>query len=141
MQRSQAIGLIVVALVLGFVVGFKYGKGGAGPAGPQVVTGPVAPPAVVGPLPKLIDLGSTTCIACKKMAPILEELKGELQGKVEVKFIDITVDGTAADTYKIDVIPTQIFIDKDGKEVFRHVGFYPKEDILAQFEKMGVQTK
>ncbi len=148
MQRTQAIGLILVALVLGFVVGFKSGKGAAGTAVPAVVAAPEAPPAATAPattpgtsLPRLVDLGSTTCIPCKEMAPILEELKVEYKGKVDVEFIDVNANPAAADKYQIALIPTQVFIDKEGKEVFRHEGFFPKADILAQFEKMGVKTK
>lgn len=150
MQRTQAIGLILVALVLGFVIGFKSGQGSE----PRVQAGAVCPtapataspdpatpaPAVGTGLPRLVDLGSTTCIPCKEMEPILEELTTEYAGKVEVEFINVTENTAAADEYKINVIPTQIFIDKDGTEVFRHEGFMPKADIVAQFEKMGVQT-
>jgi thioredoxin 1 len=101
---------------------------------------PATSPAKSG-LPRLVDLGSTTCIPCKKMAPILEELKVEFRGRVDVEFIDVTKNAQAADEYQINVIPTQVFFDKDGKEVFRHEGFYPKADTLAQFEKMGIKTK
>ena len=152
MQRTQALGLILVALVLGFVVGYKSGKGVAGTAAPAVVGAPETSPAAPAPtatpgtaaatrLPRLVDLGSTTCIPCKEMAPILEELKKEYAGKVDVEFIDVNTNPEAADEYKISVIPTQVFIAKDGKEVFRHEGFFPKADILAQFEKMGVKTQ
>jgi thioredoxin 1 len=157
MPRAQAIALIVVALVLGFVVGFKSGKGSmaaqTGATCPTVpptasVTAPTPPaaapeasPTAAAALPRLVDLGSTTCIPCKEMAPILDELKTELKGKVEVEFINVTENMAAADEYKISVIPTQVFLDKDGKEVFRHEGFFPKADILAQLEKMGVKTK
>ncbi len=148
MQRTQAIGLIVVALVLGFVVGFKSGKSAGAAAAPAVAAAPQTPPVATAPaatpgasLPRLVDLGSTTCIPCKEMAPILEELKTEYAGKVDVEFIDVNTNVAAADEYKINVIPTQVFIDRDGKEVFRHEGFYPKAEILAQFEKMGIKTQ
>jgi thioredoxin 1 len=144
MPRTQAFSLILVALVLGFVIGFKSGKTAAGgtPAAPVAAAPSTPTPANAhAVLPRLVDLGSTTCIPCKEMAPILEELKTEYQGKVSVEFIDVTKDVPAADQYKISVIPTQIFFDKDGQEVFRHEGFFPKADILAQFVKMGVQVK
>ncbi|MDO9630381.1 MAG: thioredoxin family protein [Humidesulfovibrio sp.] len=134
MPRAQVIGLILVVLVLGLVIGLKTGKRAAGP--------PVPAPAAANPaLPRLVDLGSTTCIPCKKMAPILEELKTELAGKIRVEFIDINVNTAAADEFKINVIPTQVFLDRDGKEVFRHEGFFPKADILAQLGKMGVEAR
>jgi len=141
MPRAQAIGLILVALVLGFAIGHKTGKGAAGPAVQAPLASRAAPEATKSALPRLVDLGSTTCIPCKEMAPILEELKAEFKGKVSVEFIDVNENVAAADAYKINVIPTQVFLDKDGQEVFRHEGFFPKADILAQFEKMGVQTK
>lgn len=91
-------------------------------------------------LPKLIDLGAGKCIPCKKMAPILEKLKEDLKDKAEVVFIDVWKNPDAGREYNIQLIPTQIFFDAEGKEVFRHVGFFSREDILAQLKKMGVDV-
>ena len=88
-------------------------------------------------LPRLIDLGAKTCIPCKMMAPILEELRNEYKGKLQVEFIDVWEDRSAGDQYVIRVIPTQIFFDPSGKELFRHVGFISKEDILAKWKELG----
>jgi thioredoxin 1 len=90
-------------------------------------------------LPKLLDLGAGKCIPCKLMAPILEELKKEYAGKLEVEFIDIWKDPDAGKKYGIKLIPTQIFYDKDGKELFRHEGFLGKADILAKWKELGVK--
>ena len=90
-------------------------------------------------LPKLLDLGAGKCIPCKKMAPILEELKKEYAGKLEVEFIDVWKDPDAAKKYGIQLIPTQIFYDAAGKELFRHEGFFGKEDILAKWKELGVK--
>lgn len=92
------------------------------------------------PLPKLLDLGATKCKACKKMAPILDKLKEDLKDKVEVVFIDVWKNPDAGRKHNIQLIPTQIFFDAKGKEVFRHVGFFSREDILAQLKKMGVDV-
>jgi thioredoxin 1 len=88
--------------------------------------------------PKLLDLGSKKCIPCKKMAPILEELKKEYAGQFDVEFIDVNEkeNAAAAKTYEIDTIPTQIFFDAAGKELFRHVGFFSKEEILAKWKEL-----
>ncbi len=88
-------------------------------------------------LPKLLDLGSVTCIPCKQMAPILEELKQELAGKIDVEFVDVNRQPALADKYRIEMIPTQIFLNADGKELFRHVGFYAKDAILAKWTELG----
>jgi thioredoxin 1 len=91
------------------------------------------------PLPKLVDLGSKGCIPCKKMAPILDSLRQEYKGRAEVIFIDTRENRQAGLDYKIAFIPTQVFIDTTGKEVFRHVGFFSADSIVAQFKIMGVK--
>ncbi|MEN9975158.1 MAG: hypothetical protein RLZZ282_1164 [Verrucomicrobiota bacterium] len=89
-------------------------------------------------LPKLLDLGATKCIPCKMMAPILEELKNEYAGKMKVEFIDVWQNEDAGKKYGVEMIPTQIFFDANGKELFRHTGFFGKEDILAKWKELGV---
>lgn len=89
-------------------------------------------------LPKLVDLGADKCIPCKAMAPVLEELKKEKAGKLEVLFIDVWKNPDAASPYNINLIPTQVFFAADGKELFRHEGFFSKEDILAKWKELGV---
>ncbi|MDH3328518.1 MAG: thioredoxin family protein [Desulfobulbaceae bacterium] len=77
----------------------------------------------------LIDLGATTCIPCKMMAPILEELKVEYNGRVAVIFIDVWEDRSQGKRFGVLSIPTQIFYDKNGEEIYRHTGFLEKEKI------------
>jgi thioredoxin 1 len=89
-------------------------------------------------LPRLLDLGADKCIPCKMMAPILEELKTTYNGKLQVDFIDVWKNPGEAPKYKISVIPTQIFFDSSGKELFRHEGFLPREDIIAKWKEFGV---
>jgi len=103
---------------------------------------PVAPAATVAEnpvvLPRLVDLGATKCIPCKMMAPILEELKKTYAGQLRVDFIDVWENPGAGKEYGINLIPTQIFYDAQGKERFRHEGFFAKEDILAKWKELGV---
>ena len=87
----------------------------------------------------MIDLGAKKCIPCKMMAPILEELKREYKGKASILFVDVRENPEQARKYDIRAIPTQIFFDKTGKEVSRHVGFMDKKAIAGQLEKMGVE--
>jgi len=94
-------------------------------------------PAPTQKLPRLVDLGAKTCIPCKMMAPILEELRNEYKGKLQVEFIDVWENQSAGGQYGIRVIPTQIFFDPSGKELFRHVGFISKEDILSKWQELG----
>jgi len=89
-------------------------------------------------LPRLVDLGASKCIPCKMMAPILEGLKTEYEGRMDVEFIDVWKTPEAGREYGVRMIPTQIFYGADGKEAFRHEGFFGKEDILAKWKELGV---
>ena len=89
----------------------------------------------------IVDIGAGTCIPCKMMAPILEELKKEYAGVFGVNFIDIHKNPDQADKYNIRVIPTQIFFDASGKELFRNEGSFSKEDILAKWAEFGVEPE
>ena len=90
------------------------------------------------PLPRLVELGADRCVPCKMMAPILEELRREYAGILQVASIDVWKNPDAAKEYGIRIIPTQIFYDASGREVFRHVGFIPKRDILAKWKELGI---
>lgn len=95
----------------------------------------------VSALPRLIDLGADKCIPCKMMKPILEELEKEYSDQFEVVFIDVWQNEAAGKAYRVNIIPTQIFIDASGKELFRHEGFFSKEDILAKWNELGIEVK
>ncbi len=88
-----------------------------------------------------IELGSVNCIPCKMMQPIMKEIEKEYKNQVKVVFHDVwTDDGQPyAVKYRIRVIPTQVFLDKDGKEYFRHEGFFPKEQLVEVLKKQGVK--
>ena len=73
------------------------------------------------------------------MAPILEKVKKDYEGRAFIHFYDVWKDRTPADRYRIRVIPTQIFFDKDGKEVSRHEGFLSEADIVAKLKSLGVK--
>ena len=90
-------------------------------------------------LPRMIDLGRGTCIPCKAMAPILKELKEEYKGRADIEFIDVGENPEPAQKYGIRLIPTQIFFDTEGNEVWRHEGFLGKEDIAKKLAEMGVK--
>ncbi len=95
-------------------------------------------PAAKKTLPRLVDLGAGKCIQCRRMTPILEELKKEFAGRMDVEFIDVSEKRDAAQLYRIRIIPTQIFYDAGGKELFRHEGFFGREDILDKWKELGV---
>ena len=89
--------------------------------------------------PTLVDFGARSCIPCKKMAPILEELEKEYRGRANVIFIDVWQDNKIGARYRVQMIPTQIFFDTQGKEVGRHMGFIDRQPIIDNFKKLGVK--
>jgi len=91
--------------------------------------------------PRLLDLGAHSCIPCKMMAPILDELKKDYADGFKTEFIDVWQNPDAGKLYGIQSIPTQIFFDAEGKELFRHMGFFSKEDILDTWKKHGVDVE
>jgi thioredoxin 1 len=92
-------------------------------------------------LPRLVDLGIPLCVPCALMAPDLEELKKEYAGRLEVEFIDTLRNPGAKGQYDAPFCATQLFIAASGKELFRHVGYYSKEDILSKWKELGVNLE
>ncbi|MBN2068930.1 MAG: thioredoxin family protein [Opitutales bacterium] len=91
------------------------------------------------PIPKLLDLGAKKCVPCKMMEPVLADLAMNYRGQFDVEFIDVwqPENRTKATFYKINSIPTQIFFDETGKELWRHEGYISKEDILKAWDALG----
>jgi thioredoxin 1 len=87
----------------------------------------------------MVDLGAKKCIPCKMMAPILAKLEKAYAGKAAIVFIDVWENKDQAPRFKVRVIPTQIFFNAKGKEVFRHVGFFDEKSIVEQLNKMGIE--
>lgn len=137
--------VVVVGILIAIVIGFILIKGSAdrtGGGSSSNVIGEDSRMDLEGQqtkkLPMLVDLGKGTCIQCKKMKPILDELKAEYEGRAIVEVIDLRYDRQAARKYGIRLIPTQIFFDAEGKEVYRHQGFMDKQSIKEKFAQMGV---
>lgn len=148
--RGRSVARIaLIAAVLIASLALLAGCGAAGPAGtvdstvaPSSTTSPpetVSPIAASG-LPKLVDLGSDSCVPCQLMAPDLAALAQEYAGSVEGVILDVNKDKTAAALAKelrIRVIPTQIWFDPEGNELLRHDGYISKEDIVSRFQMLG----
>ena len=96
------------------------------------------PPVPTPGLVTMVDLGAHKCIPCKMMAPIIAELQKEYADRASIIFIDVWEHREQAQRFGIRGIPTQIFYDKQGKEIKRHVGFLDKKSIVAMFDELGV---
>jgi thioredoxin 1 len=107
----------------------------------KVVESPVVSAVEPKKLPRLVDLGADKCIPCKMMIPVLDELTKEYAGKLKVEFYDVWKDPAPGKQYGIELIPTQIFLSPDGRELFRHQGYFSKKDILAKWKQLGFDLK
>jgi len=88
--------------------------------------------------PTLAEFGWRTCVPCKQMKPILEELAVEYGDKLNVVIVEVYEQRELTNQYRIMTIPTQIFFDSNGQEITRHMGFWSKEEIIVQLKKMGI---
>lgn len=88
-----------------------------------------------------IELGSVRCIPCQQMQPVMKSIEKKYGKEVRVVFHDVWTEAGApfAKQYNIEAIPTQVFLDKDGKEFFRHVGFFPEEELVKVLQQKGVK--
>ncbi len=130
-MRAGSLGkLILIGAVLLALCGVVLVKAGRSSGGAEA--GPPAPGR-----PRLLDLGATYCQPCKMMVPVLDSLRQEYAGKLSVEFINVDQNAAAAEKYRIQSIPTQILFDASGKEVFRHLGFWPQEEIVAKCRELG----
>ena len=147
-SAAAKVGIVALLIIaVGVVIYLKTpdrssGDSQAQPPGPDKngnanSAGDPATPRPKAALPRMLDLGAGKCIPCKLMAPILEELTKEYEGRFDVVFIDVWINPEPARKHKIRLIPTQIFFDASGKELFRHEGFYSKKDILGKWKELG----
>jgi len=92
------------------------------------------------PLITFIELGSVNCIPCKKMQPIMKSIEEKYGEQIKVIFYDVWKDDTKAKEYGVRLIPTQVFLDKNGKEFFRHEGFFPENEIDKLLQSKGLKV-
>ncbi len=88
-----------------------------------------------------IELGSVRCIPCKKMQPVMKSVEEKYGKQVKVVFYDVwTPEGKPfATKYGIEAIPTQVFLDENGKEFARHTGYFPEEELVKVLKQKGVK--
>ena len=122
--------VLLVAAVI-FLVGFGFC-----PANGQSSSIPDVP---VKDMVTMVDIGAKKCIPCKMMAPIIAALEKEYKGRAAIVFIDVWENREQGQRFGIRSIPTQIFFDKGGKEVYRHQGFLSRDEIVTKLEELGVK--
>ena len=96
------------------------------------------PQAIVNGKPTIAEFGRGTCIPCKQMKPILEELAKDFEGKLNVVIVSIDDYQSLTSHYRIAAIPTQVVFDSEGKELGRHIGLWPKDQIIRILPQLGI---
>jgi len=141
MRAATIAGVIALTLLALLAGGCDRGTEATPEGGGQAEAPSQEPPRTAegAGLPRLVDLGSGTCVPCKMMAPILDEMRVTFEGQFDVVFVNVREDRDAGREYGISVIPTQIFFDPAGHELFRHTGFYSREDMLAKWTELGYE--
>jgi thioredoxin 1 len=132
MKTRRTIGSLLIILAM------------AGMALPQSQTTKTESKAVAQPrkpLVTFVELGSVKCIPCKQMQPVMKAIEEKYGKQISVVFYDVWKPEQQhyAEQYGIKLIPTQVFLDKDGKEFFRHEGFYPEAEIDKLLQKRGLK--
>ncbi|MFA7257223.1 MAG: thioredoxin family protein [Kiritimatiellales bacterium] len=89
-------------------------------------------------LPQLIDFGAGQCATCKMMDVVLDELVQTHGDQLIIRYFDVHEQAEKTSDYKIRMIPTQVFMDEQGNELFRHEGFISKDDIVKKWKELGV---
>lgn len=140
-QRLAAFGFLLVAASLQFLgctndAELRAAATLARPSESSATAAPSSAPSTAARL-RLVDVGADRCVPCRAMAPILEELRVQKAEQLEVIFVDAWKNPAAGASYGVQIIPTQIFYDREGKELWRHQGFLSKSDILANWKRLG----
>ncbi|MFA5795211.1 MAG: thioredoxin family protein [Candidatus Brocadiia bacterium] len=145
-RRKHSAVIIVFVLIIAAIAGIKCDTEAKPPVSDKPVVIEVKT-AVNNPLesalktgrPVVADFGRGTCIPCKMMKPILDELAATYKGRAEIFIFSIDDYRDLTEQYRIQLIPTQIFFDKSGKEVWRHEGFLDKDKIISKLVELGVK--
>ncbi len=87
--------------------------------------------------PLLVDFGANSCMPCRQLRPILKEIEKEYTGKASILVIDVYKYQDLAREHRVQLIPTLIFFDKGGKEIYRHVGAWDKDSIVGKLKEAG----
>ena len=86
----------------------------------------------------MLELGSVGCSSCEQMKPVIQKLRDAYPGKLEVIFVDVREDSRTGRKFRVIMMPTQVFLNKSGTEIHRHIGFYSYEEILPVLKKAGI---
>ncbi|MCF8061830.1 MAG: thioredoxin family protein [Deltaproteobacteria bacterium] len=139
-MKKSTTTLVLGAIALALIAGVFWSRLSGAPSEATPTANHASGEIPVKGMPTMLDLGADQCMPCKMMVPVLEKVEKKYKGKAAIVFIDVWKDKAPAKRFGIRAIPTQIFFDEQGKEVYRHVGFMSEADIDKVFHRMGVSS-
>ncbi|HDQ39501.1 MAG TPA: thioredoxin [Desulfonatronum sp.] len=142
MTSYSKTGIVVVIVVLFAAVGLiqQHISMHSMEYGPESDPGP-ALPDVPSELPRLVNLKTEACIHCKRMIPVLEELQRQFTDKFTIYTFDVQRNQRAGTAFGvIRTLPTLVFMDQAGRELFRFEGYMSKAEILDRWRRLGLQV-
>ncbi len=113
-------------------------QGASSPSAAALISGSPQEVPIPG-MVTMVDIGAHACVPCKMMTPIIAELSNEYDGRAAIVFIDVWEHREEAAKFGVRSIPTQIFYDANGNEMYRHIGFLDKASIVTKLTELGVQ--
>ncbi len=140
MKGKKIPTMVLGALALAALLGVFWSQLSDAPSEATLPEGHTPEEIPVKGVPTMVDLGADECLPCKMMKPVMEKVEKKYRGKAAVVFIDVWKNKAPAKRFGVRAIPTQIFFDEKGEEVYRHQGFMSEEDIDKVFQKMGVSS-
>ena len=139
-MKKKTTTLVLGTLALASLIGVFWFQLSDSPSEATPTAGRAPGEIPVKGMPTMVDLGADECMPCKMMVPVLEKVEKKYKGKAAIVFIDVWKDKAPAKRFGIRAIPTQIFFNAEGKEVYRHEGFMSEADIDKVFQRMGVRS-
>ncbi|MBN1398667.1 MAG: thioredoxin family protein [Bacteroidetes bacterium] len=138
-MKKQIIFMLLMSIVFGSLT---FAQSKKAPKKKKTAAAVKDTSVVSKPIVTFIELGSVNCIPCKAMQPIMKSLEIKYAGQLKIVFHDVWKQDQAhfAQVYKIRLIPTQVFLDADGKEIMRHEGFFPEKEIDAFLQSKGLKV-
>ena len=130
------VSAVVVAVVVGGALLLKSRRTTAAPEPALACVAPGCQPQT-NALPKLVDLGTTTCAPCRVMLGVMADLRQRYPDAMKVEFVNVAEQPAEAERLAIRVIPTQIFFAPDGRELYRHVGVFRTEEVVTKWAELG----
>lgn len=137
MKSTSVVAALIAAGVIAIPLALKSYKETSPPGGNQSLPSTGGSPQAAQALPRFLDLGTTTCAPCRVMLGVMEELKRKYPGVMTVEFVNVQEQPAETQSYGIQIIPTQIFFGPDGRELYRHVGVFRTDAVVAKWAELG----